>query len=123
MRINSKDAVMISSSIRSRPSTGVEDAIAGARGRQEASIPAEFEKREAAVSEKMVANAIDKANKAIAGYDRKFEYSVHEVTKDIIVKVINTETNEVIREIPPEKILDLVAKLWALAGIIVDERR
>ena len=39
-----------------------------------------------------------------------------------MVKVINSETNEVIREIPPEKILDLVAKMWELAGILVDER-
>ncbi|HBM74934.1 MAG TPA: flagellar biosynthesis protein FlaG, partial [Clostridiaceae bacterium] len=26
-------------------------------------------------------------------------------------------------EIPPEKILDMVAKLWEIAGIFVDERR
>jgi len=39
------------------------------------------------------------------------------------VKVLDSETNEVIREIPPEKILDMVAKMWELAGLIVDERR
>jgi len=39
-----------------------------------------------------------------------------------MIKVINSETDEVIREIPPEKILDLIAKLWELAGIIVDEK-
>ena len=32
-------------------------------------------------------------------------------------------TNEIIREIPPEKILDMVAKMWDTAGLIVDERR
>jgi flagellar protein FlaG len=40
-----------------------------------------------------------------------------------MVKVINSDTNEIIREIPPEKTLDLVAKMWEMAGIIVDERR
>lgn len=39
-----------------------------------------------------------------------------------MVKVVNTETDEVIREIPPEKILDMVAKMWELAGIMVDEK-
>jgi len=36
--------------------------------------------------------------------------------------IINDETDEVIREIPPEKILDMVAKMWELAGIMVDRK-
>ncbi|HHY78507.1 MAG TPA: flagellar protein FlaG, partial [Clostridiales bacterium] len=53
----------------------------------------------------------------------RFEYSIHEATKQIMVKVIDKETDEVIREIPPEKILNMVAKMWEIAGLIVDERR
>jgi flagellar protein FlaG len=66
--------------------------------------------------------AVKQANKALEGTNRRFEYSIHEQTNTIVVKVIDTETNEVIREIPPEKILNLIAKLWELAGIIVDEK-
>lgn len=83
----------------------------------------EFEKRELPISEKVVIDAIERVNRALAGYNRKFEISVHEKTNDIMVKVIDSDTNTVIREIPPEKILDMVAKLWELAGLIVDERR
>ncbi len=83
----------------------------------------EFDRMSMPVAEKVLIDAIERANKSLAGTNRKFEVSVHEKTNDIMVKVINTESNEVIREIPPEKILDLVAKLWELAGIIVDERR
>lgn len=39
-----------------------------------------------------------------------------------MVKVIDVNTDEVIREIPPEKILDLVAAIWEITGIMVDER-
>lgn len=81
------------------------------------------ERNELPVSEKVVINAIEKANKAISGANRRFEFSIHERTKEIMVKVINSETNEVIREIPPEKILDMIATIWEMAGIIVDERR
>ena len=35
----------------------------------------------------------------------------------------NEPTNEVIKEIPSEKALEMLAKAWELAGIIVDERR
>lgn len=75
------------------------------------------------VSEKAVIDIIERANKAIQGINTTFEFSIHEKTHQIMVKVINRETNEVIREIPPEKILDMVAKMWEMAGIFVDERR
>ncbi|HHV95999.1 MAG TPA: flagellar protein FlaG [Clostridiaceae bacterium] len=83
----------------------------------------EFERRELPVSEKVVLEAIERANKAISLANRRLEYSIHEKTNEIIVKVINTETEEVIREIPPEKMLDMVACIWEMIGIIVDERR
>jgi len=75
------------------------------------------------ISDKVIKDAIERANKAISGSGRAFKYSVHEKTKDIIVTVIDSETNEVVREIPPKKILDLVANLMEMAGIFVDERR
>ena len=33
------------------------------------------------------------------------------------------ETKEVIKELPPEKTLDMIAKAWELAGLLVDEKR
>ena len=67
-------------------------------------------------------SSIESANKQFVAYDRRFEFSIHEKTKQIMVKVIDITTDETIREIPPEKILDLVAAIWEAAGIIVDER-
>ncbi|WP_243096884.1 flagellar protein FlaG [Thermohalobacter berrensis] len=74
------------------------------------------------VSEDELIHAIEKANESVKIYDRRLEFSIHEKTKEIIVKVIDTNTDEVIREIPPKKILDMVAKMWELAGILVDEK-
>lgn len=79
--------------------------------------------REQAISERVVIETIERANKAINVTYRRFEFSIHEKTKEIMVKIIDTETDEVIREIPPEKILDMVAMMWEMVGIIVDERR
>ncbi len=75
------------------------------------------------VSEKVVIEAIERANKALEGVYTSFEFSIHEKTRAISVKVLNRDTHEVIREIPPERILDLVAKMWEMAGILVDEKR
>lgn len=82
-----------------------------------------YTKEEMTISEKTIIDAIEKANKAIEGPNKRFEFSIHKGTREIMVKVFDNDTGEVIRELPPEKILDMVAKMWEMAGIIVDERR
>jgi len=73
-------------------------------------------------NEHEVIKAIEKANVHIRSYDRRLEFSIHDATKQIMVKVINTEDDSVIREIPSEKVLDMVAHMWEVAGILVDEK-
>lgn len=80
-------------------------------------------KSELSMDEKYWIDVVERANKAIVGATCSFEYSIHERTKEIMVKVIDRDTKEIIRELPPEKILDMVATMWEMAGIIVDERR
>lgn len=77
---------------------------------------------EESVEEQDIIQAIEQANKSVIVYDRRLEFSIHERTKQIMVKVIDTVKNEVIREIPAEKTLDMVAKLLEVAGILVDEK-
>lgn len=76
------------------------------------------------LNEEEIIQAIEKANKGVKTYDRRLKFSIHERTKEIMVKVIDTsgDKEKVIREIPPEKVLDMVAKMWEMAGILVDEK-
>ncbi|WP_058300373.1 flagellar protein FlaG [Gorillibacterium timonense] len=75
------------------------------------------------VSEGQLIRSIERAIKAMEGANTQLEFSIHGKTKQIMVKVLNKDTGETIREIPPEKTLDFVAKMWEMAGILVDERR
>ncbi|MGF9699797.1 flagellar protein FlaG [Paenibacillus sp. MABNR03] len=71
------------------------------------------------------ANAVEelkKAIEAIQGPQKSLEFSVHEETHSIMIKVTNRETGELIREVPPEKLLDVAAKMMELAGLIVDKK-
>ncbi|BBI36141.1 flagellar protein FlaG [Cohnella abietis] len=81
------------------------------------------DKFELSVSDLAIRNAIERANKALEGSERRFEFSVHEKTGEIVVKVINETNNEVLREFPNEKIIDMMAKLQELAGLNIDEKR
>ncbi|MDF2721745.1 MAG: flagellar protein FlaG [Paenibacillus sp.] len=74
------------------------------------------------VSEEEWKRAVERALKLVQGPSTYLDFSVHKPTKEIVVRVMNKETGEVIREIPPEKHLDLVAELMKLSGIRVDTR-
>lgn len=74
------------------------------------------------VADEQLIRTIERAVKSLQGPQTTLEISVHEKTHDIMVKVMNKDTGELIREIPPEKTLDLVAKMMEIAGILVDEK-
>jgi flagellar protein FlaG len=84
---------------------------------------AELKGENVSISDAQLVRAIENAIKAVQGKSTSLEFSIHQRTKLISVKVLDKDTGEVIREIPPEKSLDFVAKLWEMAGILVDERR
>jgi flagellar protein FlaG len=65
---------------------------------------------------------LEKANKRYEAYDKILQFSVHEGTQQIVIKIINTKTEEIIAESPPEKILDMIAQLWEMAGLLVDKK-
>jgi len=65
--------------------------------------------------------AVEKINKQMTNSEAI--YGFHDKTNRVTIKIIDKETKEVIKELPPEKTLDLIAKAWELAGILVDEKR
>lgn len=75
------------------------------------------------IQEKLIMESIETANQKILGPEKEFEFAIHKQTKQIMVKVIDKSTKEIIREIPPEKVLDAVAQMCEIAGIFMDEKR
>lgn len=75
------------------------------------------------VSPDKVKKAVNEINQKIRPTHTSCQFSYHEKTNRITIKVIDDDTEEVIREIPPEKALDMLAKTLELEGILVDERR
>lgn len=51
------------------------------------------------------------------------EFGYHEATNRMTIKIKDKDTDEIIKEIPSEKALELLEKVWELAGILVDEKR
>lgn len=55
--------------------------------------------------------------------DNEFKFSIHEETKQVLIKVIDRKTKEIVKEIPEEKILDMVAQMCEYAGLYIDEKK
>ncbi|MCL2500682.1 MAG: flagellar protein FlaG [Defluviitaleaceae bacterium] len=73
-------------------------------------------------SEVKLERAVAELNKSLATYARHMSINLHEATNRVMVKVYNSETREVIREIPPERVLDAHASLMEMAGLILDKK-
>ena len=80
-------------------------------------------KGDAQSNAKRIKSIVDDTNNKIKGVRRRCEFSYHEDINRVSIKVMNAETNEVIKEIPPEETLDMIEKLWEVAGLLVDEKR
>lgn len=70
-----------------------------------------------------ISEAIEKLKHTGEIFNRRLDFRIHEETHRVVVKVIDTETDKVIKEIPPEQILQLAARIQEMIGLLVDEER
>ena len=68
-----------------------------------------------------IRKAVDDINKKMDNSEAIF--GIHEATNRVTIKIVDKDTKKVIKEMPPEKTLDMIAKVWELAGLLVDEKR
>ncbi len=54
--------------------------------------------------------------------NKEFSYDIHEKTNRVTVKIKDSETGKIIKEIPSEESLDLAAKIMEMAGLLIDEK-
>lgn len=67
--------------------------------------------------------AVDDINKSALADQSEAVFGIHEKTNRVTIKIVDKKTKEVIKEFPPEKTLDMIAKVWEMAGLMVDEKR
>lgn len=66
--------------------------------------------------------AVDKLNKLLEDAPTHLEYEIYGKLNSVMIKVVDDNTKEVIKEIPPKKIVDMVDKLCELAGLFMDKK-
>lgn len=74
-----------------------------------------------AQSQENIKKMVEEFNKKLGNSEAIF--GIHEGTNRVMIKIIDKETKEVLKEFPPEKTLDMITKVWEMAGILIDEKR
>ena len=75
------------------------------------------------MDEKTVDLMTKELNELMDKIDCNLAFKYNKDVDVMTVKMIDKETKEVLKEVPPEKTLDMIAKVWELAGLLVDEKR
>lgn len=67
-------------------------------------------------------SAVESINEFLQADHTKSKFVFHEGLDKYYVRLVDSNTDEVIKEIPPERILNAFYEMQKLAGMIVDEK-
>lgn len=65
--------------------------------------------------------AVEKLKKSMMAQTEAV-FGIHEGTNRVMIKIVDKDSKDVIKEYPPEETLDMIQKVWEMAGIMVDEK-
>lgn len=68
-----------------------------------------------------IKKAVEEINKKAKNSEAVF--GIHEGTNRVTIKIVDKQTKEIIKEFPPDKTLDMISRVWEMAGLMVDEKR
>lgn len=65
---------------------------------------------------------IDSMNEFLKASNTHLKFQFHEDLQKYYVSIVDDQTNEVIKEIPPKKLLDMYAAMEKYLGLLVDKK-
>ncbi|MEB5450210.1 MULTISPECIES: flagellar protein FlaG [Virgibacillus] len=74
------------------------------------------------VTKDKLKTAVERLNKFIEPLRTDLRFKYHEKLNEYYVAVVNPLTDEIIKEIPPKKMLDMYADMAEFMGILIDEK-
>ena len=76
--------------------------------------------QEVVASREAINDEVDVMNKVAEVLNRQLNFDVRDKTGDIFVRVVDKETGEIIREIPPEELVALSERIRETVGLIFE---
>lgn len=76
----------------------------------------------ASIDPEDVKNAVENLNKTSAVFNNSLQFSIDDSTKLTVVKLIDKESEEVVRQIPTEEVLAIAKAIDKLQGLLIKEK-
>jgi len=73
------------------------------------------------IPREQVEKAAEKLNRLMGIIDNRLEFSVHEESERFIVKIIDQPSGDVLDEITPQRVLDILDSFTQVAGLLFDK--
>jgi flagellar protein FlaG len=74
------------------------------------------------ISKEQLEKIINGINEFLQPSHTSLKFELHDELKEYYVQIIDERTREVIREIPPKKLLDIYVNMMKFIGLIVDKK-
>lgn len=74
------------------------------------------------VDQKEVGRAVERVNEALGALNRNLKVSVHKATGQLIVRVTDPKSGKLIRQLPPEQLLDAEVNIRKVIGLFVNDK-
>ncbi|WP_017752658.1 flagellar protein FlaG [Clostridium tyrobutyricum] len=71
---------------------------------------------------KITKDAVDQANKILDDTRTHLKFEIYGKFDDIVVQIVDDNTNKVIQEVPPKKLIDMVEKFCEMSGFFMDKK-
>ncbi|EHQ91622.1 flagellar protein FlaG [Desulfosporosinus youngiae] len=68
-----------------------------------------------------IEKATEKLNRLMGIINKRYEFSIHESTQRLTVRIVDQQSGEVLHEIPSQKALELLESFSQMAGLLFDE--
>ena len=88
----------------------------------DASIKQTFEHENSGQNKKQLETVVEGVNDFLLPMHVAVRFELHDKLNEYYVTLVDTATDEVIREIPPKKFLDMYASMTEYMGLFVDEK-
>ena len=74
------------------------------------------------IPREQVEKAAEKLNRLMGIIDKRFEFSVHEDSDNVTVKITDQQSGDVLDEIQPQRVMDILSSFSQMAGLFFDKR-
>ena len=66
-------------------------------------------------------STVDEVNSHLTSRDVALRFRIDQESQEVVVSVVDQDSNEVIREIPPEEVVRMRARIKEMAGLLLEK--